>query len=120
MVYKRYIKKNGKTFGPYYYKSYRDETGKTKTKLVSIPRENKFSVKLIYVLIAFSLILILSFVILTNNSEKISIGESKILGNFIKLLGFDVENSQQEVVENPPEIIEKIIENPESSEEIID
>src|SRR3989338_2641434 len=120
MVYKRYIKKNGKTFGPYYYKSYRDETGKTKTKLVSIPRENKFSVKLIYVLIAFSLILILSFFILSNNSEKISIGESKILGNFIKLIGLDVENSQQEVVENPPEIIEKIIENPESSEEIID
>src|SRR3989338_1943372 len=120
MVYKRYIKKNGKTFGPYYYKSYRDETGKTKTKLVSIPRENKFSVKLIYVLIAFSLILILSFFILSNNSEKISIGESKILGNFIKLMGFDVENSQQEVVENPPEIIEKIIENPESSEEPID
>ena len=33
MVYKRYIKKGGKTFGPYYYESYRDG-GKVKTRYV--------------------------------------------------------------------------------------
>jgi parallel beta-helix repeat protein len=34
MVYKRYIKKGGKTFGPYYYKSYRDSKGNVKTEYV--------------------------------------------------------------------------------------
>src|SRR3989338_8866355 len=126
MVYKRYIKIGGKTFGPYYYKSFRDETGRTRTKLVKAPQESKkiFS-KLLY-LIVFSLIL-------TNNSgegspessfeesssiKKISIGESKILGSFVKLIGFNVENIEEqqgiseeiidstEIIENPPEIIE--------------
>ena len=43
MVYKRYIKKrvNGeiKTFGPYYYESYRDNNGIARTRYVS-PMEN--------------------------------------------------------------------------------
>ena len=142
MVYKRYIKRDGKTFGPYYYESYRDETGGTRTKIVNAPKKNKFS-KLIYVLIAFSLILILGFILLNLNSEKtfkinslsikdnspqISLANSKILGSFIKLIGFDVENEQQEILEeipldipenfeNAPEITEESIEN---SEEIIE
>ncbi len=33
MVYKKYIKKGGKTFGPYYYESYR-ENGKVKTRFI--------------------------------------------------------------------------------------
>ena len=32
MAYKKYIKKNGKKFGPYYYESYRDSSGKIKKK----------------------------------------------------------------------------------------
>src|SRR3989344_5662136 len=144
MVYKRYIKRGGKLFGPYYYESYRDESGRTRTKIVNAHKKNKFF-KLIYVLIAFSLILMLGFVILNNNldegspessfeesssinSEKISFGNSKILGSFIKLIGFDVENEQQEIpeeipldipenFENAPEITEESIEN---SEEIIE
>src|SRR3989344_7410693 len=31
MVYKRYVKRGGKIFGPYYYESYRDKDGKTKS-----------------------------------------------------------------------------------------
>src|SRR3989344_5983649 len=144
MVYKRYIKRGGKLFGPYYYESYRDESGRTRTKIVNAPKKNKFF-KLIYVLIAVSLILMLGFVILNNNldegspessfeesssinSEKISFGNSKILGSFIKLIGFDVENEQQEILEEIPldipenfenaaEITEESIEN---SEEIIE
>src|SRR3989339_735317 len=146
MVYKRYIKIGGKTFGPYYYKSYRDETGRTRTKLVKAPQESKkiFS-KLLY-LIVFSLILIAGFFILTNNSgegspessfeesssiKKISIGESKILGSFVKLIGFNVENIEEqqgiseeiidspEIIENPPEIIEEPIDEPQTIEEIV-
>src|SRR3989344_1615351 len=145
MVYKRYIKRNGKIFGLYYYKCYRDsKTGKPKNKIINYiePKKNKFS-KLIYVLIAFSLILILGFILLNLNSEKtfkinslsikdnspqISLANSKILGSFIKLIGFDVENEQQEIpeeipldipenFENAPEITEESIEN---SEEIIE
>ncbi len=119
MVYKRYIKRNGKTFGPYYYESYRDETGKTRTKLVNIPKKNKFSVKLIYFLIIFSLFLTAGFVILNKNSEKtpdfssslikdipakISPGNSKIIGNIIKLIGFQVSQGDDaaEPSENEP------------------
>src|SRR3989344_7370217 len=134
MVYKRYIKRGNKLFGPYYYKSYRDETGRTRTRPAEAPQETKkiFS-KLLY-LIVFSLILIAGFFILTNNSgegspessfeesssiKKISIGESKILGSFVKLIGFNVENIEEqqgiseeiidspEIIENPLEIIEE-------------
>ena len=37
MVYKKYIKRNGKVFGPYYYESYR-ENGKVKTRFISGPK----------------------------------------------------------------------------------
>ena len=37
MVYKKYIKKGGKTFGPYYYESYRDKDGKVRTRFISGP-----------------------------------------------------------------------------------
>src|SRR3989344_4661346 len=128
MVYKRYIKRNGKIFGLYYYKCYRDsKTGKPKNKIINYiePKKNKFS-KLIYVLIAFSLILILGFILLNLNSEKtfkinslsikdnspqISLANSKILGSFIKLIGFDVENEQQEIPEEIPLDIPENIEN---------
>lgn len=36
MVYKKYIKRDGKVFGPYYYESYR-EGGKVKTRFISGP-----------------------------------------------------------------------------------
>ena len=109
MVYKRYIKRGDKLFGPYYYKSYRDENGKTRTKLVKAPQENKFSAKLPY-LVVFLLVLITGFFILNSSFEKtfninsllikenpakISIGESKIIGNIVKFIGFDVENEQE-------------------------
>jgi len=38
MVYKKYIKRDGKVFGPYYYESYR-ENGKVKTRFVSGPKK---------------------------------------------------------------------------------
>ena len=37
MVYKKYVKKAGKTFGPYYYESYRDDNGDVKTRFISGP-----------------------------------------------------------------------------------
>ena len=39
MVYKKYIKRNGKVFGPYYCESYRTKDGKVKTRFVSGPKK---------------------------------------------------------------------------------
>lgn len=39
MVYKRYIYRNGKRFGPYYYQTYRDKDGKTHSKYIEEPKE---------------------------------------------------------------------------------
>ena len=36
MVYKKYITRNGKKFGPYYCESYRDKDGKVKTRFFSL------------------------------------------------------------------------------------
>ncbi|MFA5174337.1 MAG: hypothetical protein WC438_04110, partial [Candidatus Pacearchaeota archaeon] len=38
MVYKKYIKREGKLFGPYYCESYRDKDGKVRTRFVSGPK----------------------------------------------------------------------------------
>ena len=43
MVYKRYIKRGGKRFGPYYYESYRDKSGKVVSRFVSGPETNNSS-----------------------------------------------------------------------------
>ena len=54
MAYKKYIKRDGKVFGPYYYESYRDKNGKVRKKYVGvtdpkIPRVNHFSISRIKV-----------------------------------------------------------------------
>ena len=36
MAYKKFIKRGGKTFGPYYYESYRDENGTVKKKYIGL------------------------------------------------------------------------------------
>jgi len=43
MAYKRYFYKNGRKLGPYYYESYRDETGKVRKRYVGTedPDKNK-------------------------------------------------------------------------------
>jgi len=39
MVYKKFIRRNGKVFGPYYCESYRDKEGKVRTRFVSGPKK---------------------------------------------------------------------------------
>ena len=58
MVYKKYIKKDGKNFGPYLYESYRNDDGKVKTRFVgpagqkaeefSVPKTHSFIYFLIF------------------------------------------------------------------------
>ena len=41
MVYKKFIKRGGKTFGPYYYESYRDNNGKVRKKYLGVVNPKK-------------------------------------------------------------------------------
>jgi len=82
MVYKKYIKRNGKTFGPYYYESYR-ENGEVKTRFVSGPEksnkvsEKKVNKRLIFFLLAFVVLGVLILAVgfsLTNESVSGFVG----------------------------------------------
>jgi len=43
MAYKKYHYRKGKRYGPYYYESYRDKTGKVKKRYIGITDSNKES-----------------------------------------------------------------------------
>ncbi len=61
MVFKRYIKKNGKLFGPYYYESYRDG-GKVKHRFLGTKNPNKKIVTLqVLIISAFFLTIFFLF-----------------------------------------------------------
>ncbi|MDP3027292.1 MAG: hypothetical protein Q8N63_06285 [Nanoarchaeota archaeon] len=64
MVYKKYIRKGGKSFGPYYYESYR-ENGKVKTRFVSgsEKKDKEHSKKLPYIFLTLVLIFCLIYLI---------------------------------------------------------
>jgi len=111
MVYKKYIKIKGKTFGPYYYKSYRDKCGKVKTAYVSAPvskkeskiQKNNFAS---FFVLLFIVSLMLFLVVFLNFSSKnfnytseneigISVSGREFLGNlksgFVRFTGFAVD-----------------------------
>ena len=56
MVHKQYIKVGGKSFGPYYYKTYR-EKGKVKRVYLGKVKEKKVNNKLVFGLVFLALIL---------------------------------------------------------------
>src|SRR3989344_4892864 len=112
MVYKRYIKRDGKTFGPYYYKSYRDpETGKPKNKIINyIEPKKRFNLSRIFFIIPLILLILVAGIIILNKNieEKLS------------LIGFDVSDILEGTSENVGEqqgISEEIIDSPEIIEE---
>ncbi|MBI2045536.1 right-handed parallel beta-helix repeat-containing protein, partial [Candidatus Pacearchaeota archaeon] len=90
MVYKRYIYRNGKRFGPYYYHTYRDNDGNTHSKYIEDPKKvgavtdnhQKKSVfknhPLLFVLSAAILVIILGVFYLNSyysQQENLSSGE---------------------------------------------
>jgi len=88
MVYKKYIKRNGKKFGPYYYESYRED-GRVKTRFVSGPRKiDRFMNKNFLFFILF-LFLIISLLIGFSGSVK----------NYVKFAG----NTINDFIENSEE-----------------
>src|SRR3989339_2193764 len=48
MVFKRYIKKDGKRFGPYYYESYRDKKGIVRKRYVGTADSGKAKNKVVH------------------------------------------------------------------------
>jgi len=73
MVHKKYIKKRGKVFGPYYYENYR-ENGKTKTKYLGTkpPKETQKNLRVnpkTYFLIILGLLIISTFAYYLTKSE---------------------------------------------------
>src|SRR3989344_2695886 len=112
MVYKRYIKRDGKIFGPYYYESYRDpETGKPKNKIINyIEPKKRFNLSRIFFIIPLILLILVAGIIILNKNieEKLS------------LIGFDVSDILEGTSENVGEqqgISEEIIDSPEIIEE---
>lgn len=89
MVYKTYIKRNGKKFGPYYYETYRDENGKVRSRYVKNPSKkskpkrkskklNLSNIFLIIILLFFAGLLI-SFAVAPHQT----IEKASLTGNFI-------------------------------------
>ncbi|MCX8159117.1 MAG: right-handed parallel beta-helix repeat-containing protein, partial [Candidatus Pacearchaeota archaeon] len=99
MVYKKYIKRNGKLVGPYYYESYRED-GKIKTRYLGSQlsfkknEKNNFSVALQYLLVFLAILGLIvigyfSFILLSGNivldvQEKYGLNEE--LGGNLSLI----------------------------------
>ena len=68
MVYKKYITCDGKTYGPYFYESYRED-GKVKKRYIKMPDDNFFSgvtKNFLSILLIFSLVFVLMFFSFSN------------------------------------------------------
>ena len=87
MVYKKYIKRDGRVFGPYYYESYR-EKGKVKTRFISGPAKNDKKEKKNSnnkYLIALGIILLILLIVVVLNYDSIKeFWKSEIDGYVIK------------------------------------
>ncbi|GAG08206.1 unnamed protein product, partial [marine sediment metagenome] len=119
MVYKRYIKKNGKVYGPYYYKN-RKENGKVITEYIGTESSvNKKKPLKVFLIIFISLILLFSsFLILRNNLTDFSFNIEDFSLNSIKTMtGFlisedfnnsnEIDNSESDVIDIEENITEE-------------
>ncbi len=129
MVYKRYIYRNGKKFGPYYYHTYRDEEGRTHSRYISNPdekravtgdmfRENIFRErKTLFILLFAMVVIILTIFFLNYQLSKPEIDSSKSFfsqigqGVYSFITGFTAEEPPDEEIEEPSQ--EPIEEQPE-------
>ncbi len=100
MVYKRYIKRGDKVFGPYYYESYRDSEGNIVSKYLKDYKPKKKTPFFLIFLCSVILILgVFSFISYGENSfDKEKLGFEKIFDSISKsyssLTGFMVEDSE--------------------------
>jgi hypothetical protein len=116
MVYKKYIKRGGKIFGPYYYESYRDKDGKARKRYIgTIYKKERRSLgnhvgqlvqnKRLLLIIFLAIFLLASFFVLTNRSLKISgmTFDGEVVDLEIKdpanILGTSLADDENEIME---------------------
>jgi len=139
MAYKKFIKKGGKTFGPYYYESYRDENGKIKKRYLGTvdPSEKEKRVTPTLKSLFFPTVILLSlFFVLVAFSQ---VGDVQMSGLFSEVKEFVgesyggmtglvvdeivsedvVEEVVQDVVDEP-EIVSQISDDSGESEEVVE
>ncbi|MDP3027727.1 MAG: hypothetical protein Q8N63_08540, partial [Nanoarchaeota archaeon] len=121
MAYKKYIYKEGKKFGPYYYESYRDKSGKVRKKYVgtSPPEKDLNRKKLvaptknfsIWLVPLFTLLIIFGFFVyaysLEGNEISLQISgtgtaifevSKSVYGSVAKIVGLSIENTEQQLI----------------------
>jgi hypothetical protein len=102
MVYKRYIYRNGKRFGPYYYESYRDEKGIPRTRIVN--KSKSVNKKILFLIFGITFLLLIFLILFL----QVSISVTKIISNEkINLEGIE-SNVMQENMKVEKFIFEKI------------
>src|SRR3989338_305796 len=96
MVYKRYIYRDGKRFGPYYYHTYRDKHGKTHSRYIDNPREHGAVIhaqthshlfaqhKTLFILLGIIALFLVSLIVLSNELSKQEGVSFKKLANNVK------------------------------------
>ena len=144
MAYKRYFKRNGKVFGPYYYESYRDENGDVKKRYIGKvnPDKKKISVGKLVLggLVLLFLVAVVSVSFQLSGGESFSFGDAELdkvvdsvkgfaSNSMSRIVGLVVEDttssedSSSEVVEDSqPEVVEVVPqeEEPEVVEEVVE
>lgn len=89
MVHKRYIKKGGRTYGPYYYKTVRDKDGNVKNVYLGSAKETKQSVvqpKFFYLFLSLFLVVLVIGSFYFGN----------LTGNVVKLGQVDLSNLENQ------------------------
>jgi hypothetical protein len=117
MVHKKYIKRGGKTFGPYLYENYR-ENGVTKTRYLGLAKEEKkLRVNKNFIVVAGALFLILSFVFLFSFYSSGITGKvtSEITSISQNITGESTTSEITPPENTNPEIVEPIVEENKSN-----
>ncbi|MDD5332011.1 MAG: Ig-like domain-containing protein [Candidatus Nanoarchaeia archaeon] len=94
MVHKRYVKKDGKIYGPYLYKSVRDQDGKVKNIYLGEAKEESKHVVQIHPEVWFIILLFLTGIFFIGNYTGFSTAENSIEIESVKpmLYSFDETN----------------------------
>lgn len=103
LVHKRYIKRGGKVYGPYFYKTVRDEKGRVKNIYLGnqegeIKEQKKVSFSLPY-LELIAIIFVLGFFMLQYNYNSVEQLKDNVIGTnkqFLSVTGLMVKETAQE------------------------
>jgi hypothetical protein len=107
LVYKKFIKRGGKVHGPYYYESYRDESGKIKKRYLGTVNPKTVSRSYFLPLIIISLILVFGVFFFVSNISSVDVKSIGVTGKL--LLNDEGSGSSAEISDKQgeEEILEK-------------